>query len=115
MQVTRKQHRKRRFPDGSDNGCVRHHARYKNHVWSQDFVTDRPEDGRQLRLLVVIDEYTQEYLAKEVGRSFTAQDVVGVLRYLFAVRGTLKHIHRPPSTFAVTMARSAYPRKSAVG
>jgi transposase InsO family protein len=57
-------------------------------VWSYDFVTDRTEYGRQLRLLVVIDEYTRECLAIEVGRSFTAQDVMGVLQYLFAVRGT---------------------------
>ena len=41
---------------GSENGCVRHRARRKNHVWSYDFVTDRTEDSRQLRLLVVIDE-----------------------------------------------------------
>jgi transposase InsO family protein len=92
MQVLRKQHRKRQFPGGSENGCVRHRARYKNHVWSYDFVADRTEDGRQLRLLVVIDEYTRECLAIEVGRSFTAQDVMGVLQYLFAVRGTPEHI-----------------------
>ena len=61
-------------------------------VWSYDFVTDRTEDRRQLRLLVVIDEYTRECLAIEVGRSFSAQDVVGVLQYLFAVRGTPEHI-----------------------
>ena len=103
MQVPRKQHRKRRFPGGSENGCVRHSARYKNHVWSYDFVTDRTEDGRQLRLLVVIDEYTRECLAIEVGRSFTAQDVMGVLQYLLAVRDT-------PNTFAVTTAQNSYPR-----
>ena len=84
--------RKRRFLGGSENGCVRARARYKNHVWSYDFVTDRTEDGRQLRLLVVIDEYTRECLEIEVGRSFTAQDVMGVLQYLFAVRGTPEHI-----------------------
>ncbi|MDB4676923.1 DDE-type integrase/transposase/recombinase [bacterium] len=92
MQVPRKQHRKRRFPCGSENGCVRHRARYKDHVWSYDFVTDRTEDGRQLRLLVVIDEYTRECLAIELGRSFTAQNVMGVLQNLFAVRGIPKHI-----------------------
>jgi transposase InsO family protein len=48
--------------------------------------------GRKLRFLVVIDEYTRESLAIEVARSFTAQDVIGVLRYLFAVRGTPEHI-----------------------
>ena len=108
MQVPRKQHRKRRFAGGSDNGCVRQRACYKSHVWSYDFVTDRTEDGRQLWLLVVIDEYTRECLAIEVGRSFTAQDVMGVLQYLLAVRDT-------PNTFAVTTlamtpALSSYPK-----
>ena len=92
MQVPRKQHRKRRFPGGSENSCVRHRAENKDHVWSYDFLTDRTEDGRQLRLLAVIDEYTRECLAIEVGRSFTAHDVIGVLQYLFAVRGTPQHI-----------------------
>ena len=55
-------------------------------------MTDRTEDGRQLRLLVVIDEYTRECLPIDVGRSFTAQDVIGVLQYLFAVRGMPEHI-----------------------
>ena len=55
-------------------------------------MTDRTEDGRQLRLLVVIDEYTRECLPIDVGRSFTAQDVIGVLQYLFAVRGTPEHL-----------------------
>jgi putative transposase len=92
MQVPRKQHRRRRFSGGSENGCVRHRAQHKDHVWSYDFLTDRTEDGRQLRLLAVIDEYTRECLAIEVGRSFTSQDVIGVLQYLFAVRGTPQHI-----------------------
>jgi putative transposase len=92
MQVPQKQRRKRRFPGGSENSCYRHRAKHKDHVWSYDFVTDRTEEGRQLRLLVVVDEYTRECLAIEVAGSFTAQDVVGVLQYLFAVRGTPEHI-----------------------
>jgi len=43
--------------------------------------------GRQLKLLVAIDDYTLECLVIEVGHSFTAQDKIGILRYLFAVRG----------------------------
>jgi putative transposase len=93
MQVPQKQHRRRHFSGGgSENSCVRYRAKHKNHVWSYDFVADRTEEGRQLRLLVVIDEYTRECLAIEVGRSFTAQDVIGVLQYLFAVRGVPQHI-----------------------
>ena len=92
MQVPRKQHRRRRYYGGSENSCVRHRAERVNHVWSYDFVSDRTEDGRQLKMLVVIDEYTRECLAIEVGRSFTARDVVGVLQYLFAVRGRPEHL-----------------------
>ena len=92
MQVPRKQHRRRRFSGGSENSCVRHRAEHKDHVWSYDFVSDRTEDGRQLRLLVVVDEYTRECLTLEVARSFTSQDVLGVLQYLFAVRGRPEHI-----------------------
>ena len=61
-------------------------------MWSYDFLTDRTEDGRQLKILAVIDEFTRENLALEVGRWFTAQGVVDVLRYLFAVRGRPKFI-----------------------
>jgi len=93
MQIPRKQHRRRRLPRrGSENSCVRRSAQYKDHIWSYDFVADRIEDGRKIRLLVVIDEFTRECLAIEVARSFTARQVVEVLRYLFAVRGAPKHI-----------------------
>jgi transposase InsO family protein len=34
-----------------------------NHVWSHDFVKAMTHDGRALRILVVIDEYTRECLA----------------------------------------------------
>ena len=91
MQVPKRQHRRRRLPNcGSENSCVRRRALHKDHVWSYDFVIDRTEDRRQIRLLVVIDEFTRECLAIEVARSFTARQVVEVLRYLFAVRGAPK-------------------------
>jgi transposase InsO family protein len=92
MQVPRKQHRRRRLPGGSENSCVRRRAERMNHVWSYDFLMDRTEDGRQLKLLVVLDEYTRECLAIEVARSFTSEDVVSLLGYLFAVRGVPEHL-----------------------
>ena len=55
-------------------------------------MVDRTEDGRQLKVLVIIDEFTRECLALEVARTFTAQDVMLTLQYLFAVRGTPEHI-----------------------
>jgi len=92
LQVPRKQRKRRRLPGNSVNSCVRHRATHRNHVWSYDFLAERTEDGRQLKLLVVLDEFTRECLAIEVGRSFTARDVILTLQYLFAVRGAPEHI-----------------------
>ena len=92
LQIPSKQHRRRRLPGSSENGCIRHRAQRVNHVWSYDFLVDRTEDGRQLKLLAVIDEYTRECLALEVARTFTASDVVEVLQYLIAVRCRPEHL-----------------------
>jgi putative transposase len=92
FQVPGKQRKRRPLPGQSANGCVRHKALHRNHVWSYDFLVDRTEDGRQLKLLVVIDEFTRECLAAEVGRTFTARDVMLTLQYLFAVRGAPEHV-----------------------
>ena len=92
LQVTKRQQKRRRLPGRSANGCLRQRAKYADHVWSYNFLTDRTEDGRQLKVLVVIDEFTRECLALEVGRTFTAGEVKLTLQYLFAVRGRPKHI-----------------------
>ena len=92
LQVSRKQRKRRRLPGHSGNSCIRHRATHRNHVWSYDFVADRTEDGRQLKLLVVIDEFTRECLAIEAARTFTARDVILTLQYLFAVRGAPEHV-----------------------
>ena len=92
LQVPRRQRKRRRLPGSSANSCVRHRAKRTNHVWSYDFLIDRTEDGRQLKLLVVMDEFTRECLAIEVGRTFKAREVILTLQYLFAVRGAPEHI-----------------------
>ena len=45
-----------------------------------------------MKLLVVIDEFTRECLAIEVGRTFTARNVILTLQYLFAVRRAPEHV-----------------------
>ena len=44
----------------NDGSCVRLRPEQANHVWSYDFVSACTHDGRTLRLLTLIDEYTQE-------------------------------------------------------
>jgi putative transposase len=63
-------------------------AEFPNHVWSYDFVHDETTDGRRLKCLTVLDEYTRESVAIHCARSITAGDVVQVLQGLFIQRGT---------------------------
>ncbi len=91
LKVPQKQHKKRRLGT-SDNGIVRRRALHKDHVWAWDFIHDRTEDGRALKWLSVVDEYTRECLVLEVRRSFTSGDVIDVLRELLVIRGTPMHI-----------------------
>ena len=71
----------------SDNSCAVKKAEYPNHVWSYDFMNDQTADGGRLKILTVLDEFTRESLAIEPGRAMRAADVIGVLEYLFMVRG----------------------------
>lgn len=63
-------------------------AQYPNHVWSYDFVADQTTDGRTLRFLTVIDEYTRRGLWIECARHLTSVDVVRVLEQLVEFHGT---------------------------
>jgi putative transposase len=91
LKVPVKQHKKRRL-GSSDNGIIRQRALHKDHVWAWDFIHDRTEDGRALKWLSVVDEYTRECLVLEVRRSFKSGDVIDVLNELLAIRGAAKHI-----------------------
>ncbi len=56
-------------------------------VWAMDFQFDTTADGRQIKLLNVIDEFTRECLAVEVDRTIDADHVVEVLDRIMLQRG----------------------------
>jgi putative transposase len=58
-----------------------------NEIWSMDFVADALFDGRRLRALTIVDNYTRECLAIEVGQRLTGDDVAATLNRIKAVRG----------------------------
>lgn len=58
-----------------------------NRVWNYDFVHDRLADGRPLKLLCVVDEYTRECLAIEVSKSIRSHDVMLTLTRLMRLYG----------------------------
>jgi putative transposase len=91
LKVPRKQRKKRRLGH-SGNSCVRRPAQHKDHVWTWDFLHDRTSDGRPLKWLTLIDEYTRECLALEVDRSMTAEAVKAVLAAVVQQRGAPVHI-----------------------
>jgi transposase InsO family protein len=64
----------------------------KDHVWSYDLVMDRTSNGKSLRILVIIDEYTRECLSMYVARRIRSQDVLDQLYELFLTRGTPEYI-----------------------
>jgi transposase InsO family protein len=76
----------------NDGSCVRLRPQYRNHVWAYDFMMDRTHDGRAIKLLTVIDEYTRECLAIKVDRKLKSEDVVMVLADLFILKGVPEHI-----------------------
>lgn len=91
LKVPRKQPKRARLwlTDGS---CIRLRAEYPNHVWSCDFIEDRTHEGRKLRLLNIIDEFTHECLAIRVARKLKSIDVIDALSDLFIMRGVPQHI-----------------------
>ncbi|MCP4855060.1 MAG: IS3 family transposase, partial [Fuerstiella sp.] len=91
LKVPQKQPKRRRLwlNDGS---CVRLRLAYRDHVWTYDFVFSRTHDGRPLRMLTMLDEFTRECLAIDVSRRLTSEDVVERLSDLFVTRGTPKYI-----------------------
>ncbi len=85
LQVAQKQ-RKRRPLAQSTKKC--HMAEYPNHVWSYDLVHDTTADGRTLKCLTIIDEYTREGLEIYSARSITSGDIIRVLEGLFMRHGS---------------------------
>ena len=78
LKVPQKQPKRSRlwFHDGS---CIRLRPSRRNHVWSYDIIEDRTHDGRKIRMLTVIDEYSREWLAIDVERRLRSDDVLARL------------------------------------
>jgi transposase InsO family protein len=91
LKVPHKQPKRKRlwFNDGS---CIRLRPTHRNHVWSFRLVADRTSDGRPIRMLTIVDEFTRECLAIDVAKRVTSEDVLERLSDLFIRRGVPEHI-----------------------
>jgi putative transposase len=84
--------RKRRRLGTTANGCHRRRPKFPGDVWCWDFIHDRTADGRPLKWLSVVDEYTRECVVLEVRRGLTAPAVVTVLAEAVRRRGPPRHV-----------------------
>ena len=59
---------------------------------AHDFVHARTHDGRPLRMLTLVDEYTRECLSIDVARRLSSEDVLERLTWLFVTRGVPEYL-----------------------
>jgi putative transposase len=91
LKVPSRQHKKRRM-GSSENGIVRRRAQGMNDVWAWDFMFDRTINGGSLKWFSIVDEYTRECLALEVGRTMNSVNVIDGLIELAQLRGMPRHL-----------------------
>ena len=91
LQVPQKT-RKRRYLHTDAEGERRLSATYPGHVWSYDFIYDMTENGRTLKLMTLVDEFTRECPSILVDRRIRAKDVLAEMKRLFALHGAPEFI-----------------------
>ena len=64
----------------------------RNHVWAYDFVCDTCADGRSLKCLTIVDEFTRECLAIDVAGSIRSGRVIDVLGQLVSLHGAPRYL-----------------------
>jgi putative transposase len=76
----------------NDGSCVRLRPERPHPVWSYDFVSARTHDGRTMRMLTMIDEYTRECLAIRVASRLGRYEVIEALADVMLFRGIPENI-----------------------
>lgn len=74
-------------PGTSANSCVAQPARFKNDVWTCDFIHDRTVSGGPLKWLTMVDEYTRECLVLHADDSLTGPEVRRIVAGVIGRRG----------------------------
>ena len=82
--------RKRARPTGGSRELLR--AEYPHHVWAIDFQFDQTMDGRTLKFLNVIDEFSRVCLAIRVGRRCQAMDMIDRIEELLKLYPAPTHL-----------------------
>ena len=95
-------------PGVSGNSCTARPAKFKNDVWTCDFIHDRTSEGGTLKWLTLVDEYTRECLVLHAARSITGGDVRRILAGVIGRRGRPRMIRSDNGSEFVCEAVSAW-------
>ena len=91
LKVPRKR-RKKRATGQKQNACHVQPAMFQHDVWTWDFVQGSTVDGRVIRFLNIVDEFTRLVLKIKVGRGIKSEDAIDTLAELFVIHGVPKRI-----------------------
>jgi len=93
----------------NDGSCIRLRPAYPNHVWSYDFVEDKTTNGRKIRFLNVIDEYSRRCLASAPRSRWRENDVIELLAELMLFNGAPEYLRSDNgSEFTAKRIRCGY-------
>jgi putative transposase len=92
LRVPARKRKRRRLGESTAESPARLSATHPGHVWALDFQHDATTDGRELKFLNIVDEFTREALAIEVERTIDADQTVAVLERLVAEQGAPENI-----------------------
>jgi len=84
LRVPRRTRKRERL---GSNSCSRRAPTAVNEVWTIDFVMDQTRDGRRLKILPILDEFSRYCHSIVVARSLTGNDVMVELERLMTVHG----------------------------
>jgi transposase InsO family protein len=79
-------------PGTSANSCTNQPARFRNDVWTYDFIANRTVTGTSLKWLTLVDEYTRECLAVHVAAAVNGADARRVLARVVGRRGAPRRL-----------------------
>ena len=86
LQVLVRSPKRRRRGSSSPGGEVSK-TRYPGHVWSYEFIFERKEDGKTLKFLTIVDEFSRIALSLSCGRSLTGLHAIRTLETLLPAWG----------------------------
>lgn len=104
---------KRRIPNPDKQALLQPIA--PNITWSADFMEDRLENGRKVRVLNVIDDYNREALLCKASFSYPSELVVELFEQLIEWHGKPAHIRSDNGTEFIAKAIEGFCENSSIG